>query len=104
MWCLEISEPLPALSPSSSRLHETHRTTDDISRGIRELGQNVARAADGVGKELGRFTGTAATRKCSARGGIFADEEKLVSSGEDIDIKSGSDHLSDAETSWHRLD
>jgi hypothetical protein len=104
LWCVEIRDPLPPLSPSQSRLTESSRTADELTRSIRDLGLGVARAADGFGKEFERMKGGLGPRKSSIRGGVTERRNLVASSGDENDDGEPSDTGGKGDVGWQRLD
>ncbi|KAK4689582.1 thiamine pyrophosphokinase, partial [Tremellales sp. Uapishka_1] len=86
MWCIEVKRKL-GLPRVRHRESSTHTTaTDDLTKGIRELGMGVARAAGEVGKELEWLTGGRGNRRPSMRDG-GEERSKLVERESDEEIE-----------------
>jgi len=118
LWCIEVKPTLGSLSSPKAPRRDSHReiirppgtgtkapssATDELSRGIRELGLGVARAAEGVGKELEWLTGGRGGRKPSLK--VFGNErEPLVEDGDAEDVGGDPGIVVREEAGWKRLD
>lgn len=109
MWCIEIKENLPTLIKTSSARRQksvssrstSHRGTDELSKGIRDLSVGMAKAAEGLGRELEKLQSR--PRDSSAGRSKKPEEEKILSSGDEEEAATSTDRLRE-ESGWKRLE
>ena len=114
MWCLEIKPNLPTLprtGPGAERngsiktKSKIHRV-DDIPKPIRDLSIGMAKAAEGLGRELEKLQ-SAPTRAPRSTKSVQEKETHVpvpvASTGEERKSATSTDQLRQ-EAGWTRLD